>query len=161
MASLVYFLIKGEMRMKSSELWEKFITKYPAKAHCPHDAWAFGAQPTKLAQLVCQGKKTATTSGYLFYELDNEALPQVGEYNIILDENEQAVCITQTTKVYQTTFAKVDARHALLEGEGDLSLAYWRKVHQDFFTQELAELGEEFSPEFEVICEEFTVVYVA
>ncbi len=88
-------------------------------------------------------------------------MPQVGEYNIILDENEQAVCITQTTKVYQTTFAKVDARHARLEGEGDLSLAYWRKVHQDFFTQELAELGEEFSPEFEVICEEFTVVYVA
>ncbi|WP_235722495.1 hypothetical protein [Ligilactobacillus apodemi] len=43
--------------MKSSELWEKFITKYPAKAHCPHDAWAFGAQPTKLAQLSAKVKK--------------------------------------------------------------------------------------------------------
>ena len=33
--------------------------------------------------------KTATTSSYPLYALENEPLPQVGEYNIILDGNDE------------------------------------------------------------------------
>ena len=69
------------------------------------------------------------------------------------------VCVTKTTKVYRTLFKDVSARHAYLEGEGDRSLAYWRKVHQAFFTAELAEVKLDFTPELEVVCEEFEVVF--
>ena len=60
---------------------------------------------------------------------------------------------------YRTLFKNVSARHAYLEGEGDRSLAYWRKVHQAFFTAELAEVKLDFTPDLEVVCEEFEVIF--
>lgn len=145
--------------MNATEMWHAFCTADPTLANAPHEAWAFGCEPDLLAKLVLHGQKTATTSSYPLYALENEPLPQVGEYNIILDGNDEAVCITKTTKVYRTLFKNVSARHAYLEGEGDRSLAYWRKVHQDFFTAELAEVKLDFTPELEVVCEEFEVVF--
>jgi len=35
-------------------------------------AWQFGVDPDKLAQLVIEGLKMATCSGYVFYEKENE-----------------------------------------------------------------------------------------
>ena len=145
--------------MDAIEMWHAFCADDHKLADMPHEAWAFGCEPDLLAQLVLRGQKTATTSSYPLYALENEPLPQVGEYNIILDGNAKAVCITQTTKVYRTLFKDVSARHAYLEGEGDQSLAYWRKVHQDFFTAELAEVKLTFTPDLEVVCEEFEVVF--
>lgn len=145
--------------MNAAEMWYEFCADDPTLANAPHEAWAFGCEPDLLAKLVLYGQKTATTSSYPLYALENEPLPQVGEYNIILDGNDEAVCITKTTKVYRTLFKDVSARHAYLEGEGDRSLAYWRKVHQAFFTAELAEVKLDFTPELEVVCEEFEVVF--
>lgn len=145
--------------MNATQMWEAFCATDPTLANKTYTAWAFGVYPDQLADLVLHGKKTATTSSYPLYELENEPLPQVGEYNIILAGDGEAVCITKTTKVYQTTFEQVSARHAFLEGEGDLSLAYWRKVHLDFFTAELATVGLTFTPDLEVVCEEFEVVF--
>lgn len=145
--------------MNATEMWHAFCAADPTLATAPHEAWAFGCEPDLLAKLVLYGQKTATTSSYPLYALENEPLPQVGEYNIILDGNDEAICITKTTKVYRTLFKDVSARHAYLEGEGDRSLAYWRKVHQDFFTAELAEVKLNFTPELEVVCEEFDVVF--
>lgn len=145
--------------MNTTEMWHAFCADDPTLTNAPHEAWAFGCEPDLLAKLVLSGQKTATTSSYPLYALENEPLPQVGEYNIILDGNDEAICITKTTKVYRTLFKDVSARHAYLEGEGDRSLAYWRKVHQDFFTAELAEVKLNFTPELEVVCEEFEVVF--
>lgn len=145
--------------MNATEMWHAFCAGDPMLANAPHEAWAFGCEPDLLAKLVLRGQKTATTSSYPLYALENEPLPQVGEYNIILDGNDKAICITKTTKVYRTLFKNVSARHAYLEGEGDRSLAYWRKVHQAFFTDELAEVKLDFTPELEVVCEEFEVVF--
>lgn len=145
--------------MNATEMWYEFCADDPTLANASHEAWAFGCEPDLLAKLVLHGQKTATTSSYPLYALENEPLPQVGEYNIILDGNDEAICITKTTKVYRTLFKDVSARHAYLEGEGDRSLAYWRKVHQAFFTAELAEVKLDFTPELEVVCEEFEVVF--
>ena len=67
--------------------------------------------------------------------MENEALPEEGELNIILDANEEAVCITKTIKVTVIPFIEVSNEHAYKEGEGDRSLHYWRAVHKDFFNQ--------------------------
>ena len=123
------------------------------------DAWAFGDDADKLAELVVQGVKTATSSAYALYETEGEALPEAGEYSVILDSHDNAVCIIKTTKVYVTSFDKVSEDHAYKEGEGDRSLDYWREVHENFFTRCLKEAGLTFSPSMEVVCEEFEVVY--
>ncbi len=47
------------------------------------------------------------------------------------------------------------------EGEGDKSLAYWRKVHEDFFRDEYAACGLEFSQDIPVVCEEFELLMKA
>lgn len=45
------------------------------------------------------------------------------------------------------------------EGEGDKSLAYWRQVHEEFFTEWLEEAGLTFTPDSKVVLEEFRKVY--
>ena len=107
-----------------------------------YDAWSFGDDADTLARLVKDGE-----------------LPEAGAYNIILDSDEQAVCITRTTKVYVTPFSQVTAEHAFKEGEGDRSLAYWREVHKRFFTEELKEADLEFDEDMKLVCEEFETVY--
>ena len=78
--------------------------------------------------------------------------------SIILDSNDEAVCIIKTTKVYVVPFNQVTEDHAAKEGEGDCSLEYWRKVHREFFTEELKEIEKEFEENMLVVCEEFVVL---
>ena len=124
-----------------------------------YEAWAFGGDPDKLAELVKSGVKTATCSAYELYEVEDEPIPEEGEYSIILDGAGEAVCIIRTEKVYVTEFRNVTAGHAFKEGEGDRSLEYWREVHRDFFTDELNSYGLGFSEDMLIVCEEFGVVY--
>lgn len=42
-------------------------------------------------------------------------------------------------------FMEVNEAHAYKEGEGDRSLAYWRKVHEEAFTKEWKEIKMTFS----------------
>ena len=124
-----------------------------------YEAWAYGDDPDRLAELTRAGGKTATASAGVWYERGEEPLPRTGEYSVILDSREEAVCVIRTTRVFTVPFDQVTAEHAQKEGEGDRSLAHWRRVHEDFFRAELAEAGLEFSPDMPVVCEEFEVVY--
>ncbi|MGT2933425.1 ASCH domain-containing protein [Streptococcus catagoni] len=144
---------------KVQELWQRFITENSIE-NGKYEAWQFGFDADLLSQLVLDGKKSATTSAYLFYELEKEDLPQVNEYNIILNSQNDPVCITKTTKVYVTPFNKVSSEHAYKEGEDDRTLASWKKAHQTFFTKELQVLNLEFKEDMEVVCEEFELVYI-
>ena len=144
--------------MKVEEMWTEY-KKINKNINNEYKAWAFGADPDLLADLVLQGEKTATASAYPLYEIENEPLPNVGEYNIILDSKENAICITQTTKVYVEKFKDVSKEHAFKEGEGDKSLFCWRKCHEYFFTTCMAEIGRKFSEDMKVVCEEFEVVF--
>lgn len=123
------------------------------------DAWAFGVEPDLLADLVLRGEKTATASAYDLYALEGELLPQLGTFDVILDSQNQAVCIVEITKVSVEPFNQVSADHAYKEGEGDKTLVYWRQVHEDFFRDCLGEVGLTFTPESKVVLEEFRKVY--
>lgn len=144
--------------MTGKELWERFREENNL-TDCEYEAWAFGADADLLAELVVSGKKTATASAYPLYELEKEPLPQADEYSVILDSEENAVCVIQTTKVAVVPFNEVTAEHAFKEGEGDRSLDYWKKVHESFFAECLREAGLNFTPDMKVVCEEFVVVY--
>ena len=123
------------------------------------DAWAFGVEADFLADLVLKCEKTATASAYDLYAVEVEPLPQEGTFDVILDSQNQAVCIVESTKVSVEPFSQVSADHAYKEGEGDKSLAYWRQVHEEFFTACLGEAGLAFTPDSKVVLEEFRKVY--
>ena len=144
--------------MTPEQLWNEYKTINPTIGD-EIDAWAFGVEPDQLADLVLKGEKTATASVYDLYQIDGEPIPQAGTFDVILDGQGQAVCIIKVTKVAVVPFNQVSAEHAFKEGEGDKSLAYWRKVHEEFFTEWMAEAGLAFSEEAGVVLEEFCKVY--
>ena len=144
--------------MTPKEMWQAYKKINPEIGDVI-DAWAFGASADDLADIVLRGEKTATASVYELYKFENEPLPQVGAFDIILDSRNRAVCIIEITKVSVLPFNEVSAEHAFKEGEGDKSLAYWQQVHEAFFTECLAEAGLEFSQETDVVLEEFRKVY--
>ncbi|UQS82145.1 ASCH domain-containing protein [Bombilactobacillus folatiphilus] len=147
------------MDTKIQTFWQNFQQQHQVSTN-KYEAWSFGANPQmadELAQLVLSGQKTATTSALETYE-SNEPLPKVGEYNIILDGQNQPVCVTQTKVVEIIPFDQVSAEHAYHEGEGDRTYDYWRRVHVDFFETEYQKLTSTFNLQIPCVCEVFEVV---
>lgn len=126
-------------------------------------AFAFGGteeMADELAQLVVDGKKTVTSSLRETYTAEGEELPQAGELAIVTDGRGVPRALIAITKVEVIPFREVDAEIARSEGEGDLSLEYWQRVHAEFFAAEAAEVGIEFDPETcHVVVEHFTTLY--
>ncbi|ELY3983154.1 ASCH domain-containing protein [Cronobacter muytjensii] len=100
-------------------------------------AWSFGDSPhmaDELGALVASGAKRATCSDYHAWRQDAEpTLP--GDYHIILNGAGEPLCVIRTHTLRMVAFCDVTDTLAALEGEGDLSLAYWRHEHEAFFTR--------------------------
>ncbi|WP_061996266.1 ASCH domain-containing protein [Clostridium sp. ATCC 25772] len=147
------------------DMWEKYLISIGENiinTNKKYTAWCFCADEesaNNLADLTREGIKRGTTSLYDLYKLENEELPEVGEYSIITDWDGVAKCLIRNKKVTILPFKDVGKELAAIEGEGDKSLNYWRKVHIDFFTRELKNLEMEFTEDRMVVFEEFEVVY--
>lgn len=144
--------------MTAEEMWAEFA-KENHMGDVGYEAWAYGGDADGLARLTLEGAKTATSSAYPLYALDQEPLPEAGEYSVVLDSRGEAVCVIRTERVEVAPFRDVGEGHARREGEGDLTLAYWRRVHRRLFTDWMAEAGLAFSPDMPVVCEEFQLVW--
>ena len=144
--------------MTPQEMWNAYKQINPSIGD-EIDAWAFGVEADLLADLVLRGEKTATASAYDLYAVEDEPLPKEGTFDVILDSQDQAVCIVEITKVSVQPFYQVSADHAYKEGEGDRTLAYWQKLHENLFSNWLHEVGLHFSQDSLVVLEEFRVVY--
>jgi len=119
-------------------------------------AWSFGSDPQEadsLLELVLSGRKTGTASAHEPYALRGEPVPTPGDLSIILDGAGRPRALIVTTEIDVVPFREVGEEHAAAEGEGDLSLAHWRRVHEPFFTAELAEVGLDFDEDAAVVCE--------
>lgn len=126
--------------------------KYPGA-----NAWQFGDSPdlaNALAKLVIKGIKTASCGSFASFQTE-ESPPRIGSCHIILDGQGTPVCVIRMISLRLVRFCDVTEAFARKEGEGDLSLAYWRKEHQRFFTREGF-----FSEDMELVAEEFVVVEI-
>ncbi|EAE6208129.1 ASCH domain-containing protein [Listeria innocua] len=142
-------------------MWQKYRAENPTISN-KFEAWAFGNSPSmadELGKLVMNGIKTGTSSLFYWYDQGLEPMPSVGSHVVLLDGEEEAMGIIRLIGVKIMPFNEVPETFAYLEGEGDRSLEYWRKVHTSFFTNECDELGIPFEEDALVVCEEFEVVY--
>jgi uncharacterized protein YhfF len=139
-----------------NEYWKKQDQDQPQSV----SAWQFGSDPDYLAQLVIDGIKTATCSGYIFYELENEPLPTTEHYSIILNSDDKPLAIIKTVEVMLTPMNEVTEEFAVAEGEGDRTYQYWWEAHERFFRNELNAIGREFSEDMLLVCERFEVIDV-
>lgn len=89
----------------------------------------------------------------------NLVLKRICQKNIIINSQDNPLCITKTTKVYVIPFNQVSIEHAYKGDEWDRSLNYWKEAHIVFFTNELKKINLDFKEDMELVCEEFEVVY--
>lgn len=129
------------------------------------EGWHFGGKGSgiedSLAALAVNGKKTATASWFESYAHLNESLPEIGHVSYVMNSKDQPVCVVEITKIETKKFFAVDDAFAALEGEGDLSLQYWRNAHNDFFANFGREIGLAWNPDaHSVVCEYFKVLHI-
>ncbi|MBC7878118.1 MAG: ASCH domain-containing protein [Anaerolineales bacterium] len=150
---------------KIEQYWKSFLSTlspdspYHGKSYIAE--W-FGDNPEladELGQLVLSGIKTGTCSAVWEWEAEGNPIPEVGLISITLDGHNNPICILETTEVTLRRFNEVDEDFARSEGEGDLTLEYWRKAHTNFFSRILPKFGREFSEDMPLVCERFKVIY--
>jgi len=145
--------------------WQEFLSTlaedspYHSKTYFEGE---YGDSPelaNELVALILLGKKTATCGSLWEWEIEGKPLPKAGDLWVEVDGNGNPVCITETIEVTVRKYIEVDADFARAEGEGDLSLAYWRKAHKNFFSRVLPKIGREFSEDMPLVCERFKLIY--
>ncbi len=112
-----------------------------------------------LLELFLCGKKTAGSSIVEDFVSAGDPLPEVGRYWICLNSNDLPSCILRTQRVVMNKFKDVTGEIAIAEGEGDLSLDYWRKTHAEIYLPHLSSWGVEALDDATVITEYFELVY--
>jgi uncharacterized protein YhfF len=116
------------------------------------ESFTFGDGPEladELLELVLAGKKRATC----WAESQGLLSAEVGKSMVVLDSKARARAVLKTIELTKRRFDQVDAAFAHDEGEGDLSLSFWRAAHIRYFTR----LGR-FAPDMMLWCERFELV---
>jgi len=111
------------------------------------------------SELVLSGIKVATCSNKHWYECGEIPMPQVGQLMVVTDWDGVPTSIVETTSVSECRFRDVDEGFAYSEGEGDRSLADWRRTHWAFFEKECSQIGVKPSEDMLLILERFKLVH--
>jgi uncharacterized protein YhfF len=143
--------------------WERYLATLPEK-HLHRflplpQTWSFGDTPEMaddLGGLAMQGKKTATCSRYV-----GENILEFATVSIMLNGQGQPWGVVETHEITVKRYCDVGAEWAAAEGEGDLSLEYWRNEHWRYFARGAQEGGYEMSEDMPLFCERFRIVYRA
>jgi uncharacterized protein YhfF len=150
---------------KVESYWDEFLKTQPPDSPYRGRMYIvdhFGDNPAladELAALVLSGVKTATCSALWEWEAEGNPIPEVGLISITLNGAGDPICILETTEVTLQRYDEVDEDFARAEGEGDLSLAYWRDAHKRYFSRTLSKIGREFAEDMPLVCERFAVIY--
>lgn len=147
------------------QYWQGFLSTLPAASpyrEKPYLAEGWGDGPEmadELGALIAAGTKTATCSALWEWDAEGASPPETGTITVVIDGSGEPLGIVETVEVTVRKYNEVDADFAREEGEGDLSLEYWREAHWRFFSRSLAKIGREFSEEMPLVCERFRLIY--
>lgn len=137
--------------------WQAFCEEENLGSIRYKEAFQFGAHADWLAGLVVDGTKTATCSSHPLYELEGEPLPEVGDYQIVLNSQDEPVAIIQSYAIDIQPFKDVPVDFALAEGEG--TYEQWKEGHLQFFGELLPAYNLAFTEEMLTVCDRFKKVY--
>ncbi len=144
--------------------WAGFLAESDRRQDTPlYDVFHFDdneAGANELAVLVLHGTKVATASLLWEYDGEDRRAPQPGDFSVVIDWQGSPLCVIETTDVDVFAFDDVGEDFAAAEGEGDLSLGYWKEGHWSYFGPLCEKLGRQMSPKMPVVCERFRVAFV-
>jgi uncharacterized protein YhfF len=143
-------------------LWNSFLEKNPNNINKEIPISFYFCDNKKdadeCAELVVKGIKRATATSLWWFEKNNEILPKIGAQHIVTDWSGNAKAVIETTKIEQVPYNKITSVFAEIEGEGDKSLDYWKRVHKDYYTREMKPFNEQFDENMIIVCEQFKTV---
>lgn len=151
-------------------MWRDYIESLAlvAGGEPPYVVECFGDSAELADELlgeVMHGVKRGTSSLANEYAYYNEEEPKAGNHWVICDGRGEPQIIVKVLSVERSSFFEVSEEFAAAEGEGDLSLAYWRREHEVFWKRTQAAIGRDWSPEIttqpgeELLLERFAVCW--
>ncbi|WP_421250783.1 ASCH domain-containing protein [Aeromonas sp. 600584] len=150
------------MNPACSALVERYLLSLPVEARVRHvsaDYFCADEHNANLcAELVAAGRKRATCSLAYWYLEKGERMPEQGDLLVVTDWSGHPKALVELVSVTLCPFDEIDAAFAAEEGEGDGSLAWWRKAHKAFFECEMKAEGGEFDEHATLVLERFRVV---
>lgn len=152
------------MHPSINTLWQAYRELDPAAPEQPTSAFHFcdNVEDANIcADLVVAGQKRATASSLAELELAGLPLPAIGELSLITDGHGRARAIIRTTQVDIRRLGDVDADFAIAEGEGDLSMEWWRTAHDAYFNRVLAGSAYRVDDDLLIACEHFICLLTA
>jgi uncharacterized protein YhfF len=108
------------------------------------------------ATAILAGAKTATSSP--FWDYPDGRIPFVGALSVVLDGRRRPACVVETVRVQIVRFCDVTEAMAMAYGEGEETLAEWRRVTGDWYRAKAAREGQTFSEDDAIIWERIAVV---
>jgi len=167
---LFLFSCKSETKTENGidktvyELWNSYTQSNPEfKNQEIQESWYFHtnkADANRLAELILNGKKKASSGLYSWYEEANADLPKIGTKNIITDFDGKAQAIIETIGVDTIPFNQISKEYAEMDmGTKIEPLKKWKKAHWDFFETAMEESGKKPSEEMLIVCERFETIW--
>lgn len=151
------------LSVECERYWQAYLaTLNPAQGQPPAVIASSPGSPEitdELIDLYLTGKKTAGSGIVEDYESAGDPLTKVGDHWIALSAIGEPRCILRTERVEKHAFMDVPEYVAVAEGEGDLSLDYWRRVHAAHYAPDLHEWGLVSIEQATIVTEFFTLVY--
>ena len=146
------------MSPSAEALWNRYRQQVPDAPETPYDCFHFcdnEADADECADLVVRDIKRGTAASVAELERAGMRLPVPGDISVVTRWNGDAVAVIKTVQVDIRRFDDVDEAFARREGEGDKTLAYWRKVHDAYFRRVLKGSGVAVDGDLLIVCEQF------
>jgi uncharacterized protein YhfF len=119
----------------------------------------------RLNAAILSGEKTATSSLFVEYALDEQPLPRPGERLAVLDSQQRRVAVIEIVAVHVTPLSEVGLDIALAEGEGFRTVAEWRRAHEEFWNsyrdwlrERLGDASWQLTDDTAVVVEQFRLI---
>lgn len=119
----------------------------------------------RLVAAILEGVKTTTSSTLIEYSIEDEALPAIGNRQVVVNSAAGPIAVIETTNVRIVRLADVDEAHAFAEGEGYASLDEWRSGHERFWHSDemrdyLQDPDFSVNDETQIVLERFKLVKI-
>lgn len=146
------------------EMWNNFTESNPEfkKDELPDSDFFHDNEKdaNRLAELIVNGKKKASSGLYIWYKEANADLPKIGIKFIVTDFDGKARAIIETKKVDTIPFNQISKDYAELDmGTNIEPLEKWKKAHWEFFANALEQNGQKPTDEMLIVCERFEKIW--
>ena len=110
-----------------------------------------------LSLILEEKKKVMITPLYAYTEEEND-MPILNSYSVIMDWEGYPRCIIKTTKVSIIPFNNITKEIVDLEGE-NTTLEEWKASNEKYYKEDAIEYGYSFSSDMELCVEEFVIIH--